>query len=138
MSSIRDSLHTAIKRANATSPDARNRIYTAARDAIPRLPDEHSEYAMTQLIEAVKDIETEFAQHELDASSGLESSANNNQPPPDNTSPVGNQDETLQIKDHTRENDDLPHRNFPWLPVAMGTGLLIIMGFSLYLLFKRF
>ena len=65
MGSIDTYIRAAIKKTNADSPEARNQIYLAARDAIQKLPAEKLDSAMQELFDSVTAIEAEFVRLEM-------------------------------------------------------------------------
>ena len=138
MSSIYHSIKTAIERANATTLQERNRIYLAARDAINRLPEDHSETAMAQLLEVVKDIEAEFARQELDVEVPLEAPAYSAKLPPEVASAPFDNDDDNQTNGPVHTIKSFAHRRHRLQFAALATGLVFLIGLSIYLLYFRY
>ncbi|MEM9276958.1 MAG: hypothetical protein AAGA76_00125 [Pseudomonadota bacterium] len=115
MSSIESYIRSAILKSGANSPETRNEIYLAAREAIGKLPEEKAQVAMQQLFETVKTIEAEFVRKDM----------------------ADHSKDVLQVR--KRQSPLFPLRiKIPWTTVGIVTVIILIMVFSASLLFEQF
>ncbi|MEM7215278.1 MAG: hypothetical protein AAF423_07020 [Pseudomonadota bacterium] len=115
MSTIDNLIREEIRKAAADSPEARNEIYLAAREAIQKLPSGNSESAMTELFETVKTIEAEIARRELAI-----------------------QAEAHAIPERKKRSWSLSDVKIPWTLIAIITVIVCTMAFSANLVWKEY
>ncbi|MEO0329032.1 MAG: hypothetical protein AAF217_10600 [Pseudomonadota bacterium] len=112
MNSLEASIRSAIKKANAYDPEARNQIYLAAREVIQQSPDNALGVTVDELVKIVTKIETDYALAELAA-------------------------QEKQQKTLSQPSIGQKLTALPWFAIMVTIAILAVMGFSTFLLYSQ-
>lgn len=129
MTSVEESIRSAIARSSDQSVEARNKVYLRAREAIEKLPAAQAQPAMQELFETVKTIETEYARLDLARASKSGSAP---------SAPVFQQPAGNKNKRRSTKSFRFPSVQLPWKLLVVVFVLLVIMAVSARLLWTQF